>query len=59
MSQAAFKSVEIEETGNKASNATSSKLFAVSAVRPSLGSQVTRRVAEVVDLQLANGSMPA
>jgi hypothetical protein len=59
MSQAAFKSVEIEETGNKESNAINSKLFAVPTARPSLGSQVTRRVTEVVDLQLAQGSMPA
>jgi hypothetical protein len=58
MSHAAFKSVEIEETtSNK--NINNSKLFTVPAARISLGSQVTRRVTEVVDFELANGSMPA
>jgi len=60
MSYAAFKTVEIEETAsNKESNIKDAKLFAVPAIRTSLGSQVTRRVIEVVDLELAQGSMPA
>jgi hypothetical protein len=54
----AFKSIEIEETiGNKQST-MKPKLFAVPAATY-LADQVTRRVVEVVNFELAQGSMPA
>jgi hypothetical protein len=54
----AFKTIEIEEPiGNKQSTATP-KLFAVTAPTY-LADKVTRRVVEVVNFELAQGSMPA
>jgi hypothetical protein len=60
MSYTEYETVEIEEsTIEKEGKAQGSKPVAVKKVRVRPGDQVTRRVKEVLDLQLAQGSMPA
>jgi hypothetical protein len=60
MSHAAFKVIEIEKSSsNTQGDIIMSKLFAEPDNRTLLGDRVTRRVVEVVDFELAQGSMPA
>ena len=55
-----YENVGIEESTNKKQGETKSlRLNAVPRGRARLGAQVARRVAEVVDDQLAHGAMPA
>ena len=55
-----YENVGIEEfTNRKQGEAKSLRLNAVPGGRARLGAQIARRVAEVVDDQLAHGAMPA
>ena len=60
MNCVAYENVGVEEfTSEKEAEAQKLSLRAVPASKVRLGAQVARRVAEVVDGQLAQGSMPA
>jgi hypothetical protein len=60
MSYAAYNAVEIQETAsNKQINTQKSKAFSAHGAPTFLADPVTRRVVEVVDYELAQGSMPA
>ena len=60
MNCVAYENVGVEEfTREKEAEAQKLSLRAVPASKVRLGAQVARRVAEVVDGQLAQGSMPA
>ena len=59
MSCVEYESIETEEcTSEKEGEAQRSKPFVVPSVHVLPGDQVVRRVAEVLDLELAQGSMP-
>jgi len=59
MSCVEYESVEIEESASeKAGETLKSKPFAVPSRRVRPGDQVALRVAEVLNIQLARGSMP-
>jgi hypothetical protein len=60
MSYIEYETVEIEEsTIQKEGKARGSKPLAAKKVRARISDYVTSRVKEVLDLQLAQGSMPA
>jgi hypothetical protein len=55
-----YENVGIEEfTSGKKADSQKLRLDAVPGGRARLGAQIARRVAEVVDDQLAHGAMPA
>jgi len=59
MSCVEYESVEIEESASQKEGEThKSNRFAVPSRRVRAGDQVALRVAEVLNLQLARGSMP-
>ena len=60
MSRVEYKNVEIEESASKRQDdeVQKSKLFAVPGGRVLPGDQVAGRVAEVLELELAQGAMP-
>jgi hypothetical protein len=59
MSRVEYKNVGIEEfASRKQDEVQKSKLFAVPSGRVLPGDQVAGRVAEVLELELAQGSMP-
>ena len=60
MSCVEYESVEIEEsTSEKEGGAGRPKPFVVPSIRVRPGDHVAGRVAEVLDFELAQGSMPA
>ncbi len=60
MSCVEYERVEIEvSTGEKQGDAQKPKLFAVPSGRVRPGDQAARVVAEILDFELAQGSMPA
>ncbi len=60
MSSVKYATVEWEETPSENSSENRrSKLFAVPKVQTDLAGEVAARVNEVLNLQLARGSMPA
>ena len=59
MSCVEYNVVELEVASGYEVGKQSSKPFAVPDRAVNLGEQVTRRVAEVLDFQLSQGSMPA
>jgi hypothetical protein len=60
MSQAAYNTVDLQESAsNKQRDIKNSKPFSVPNAHTFPADQVTRRVVEVVDLELMQGSMPA
>ena len=62
MSRVAYNRIEVEESidhDQKEEGAPTSKPFVVASGQERPGDQVARRVAEVLDYELARGSMPA
>ena len=58
MSSVEYKIVEVEESNGEKGQSQELRPFAVPSGRTRPSNQVTRRVAEIVDLELARGSMP-